>query len=141
VEASGIETALSSATVRDVMSPGIVALSGEATVGACAEAMHGRRTHAVLIIDPSSREPLGWVFHRDVLGHIREDPLTTLASAAVSHEAVWIDPMSSVEEAAQRMQDEDLTHLLVGSPGAIAEGVLSSWDVVGFYARRVGTRG
>jgi CBS domain-containing protein len=137
---SGIETALSSTTVREVMSPGIVALSGETTVGACAQAMHARRTHAVLIIDAASREPLGWVFHRDVLLHIREDPLTTLASAAVSHEAVWIDPLDSVEEAAQRMQEEDLTHLLVGSPGTVAEGVLSSWDVVGFYANRVGAR-
>lgn len=138
MEASGIETALSSTTVREVMSPGIVALSGDVTVGACAEAMHARRTHAVLIIDAASREPLGWVFHRDVLHHIREDPLTTLASAAVSHEAVWIDPLASVEEAAERMQREDLTHLLVGTPSAIAEGVISSWDVVGFYAHRVG---
>jgi CBS domain-containing protein len=140
VEETGIETALSSATVRDVMSPGIVALSGEATVGACAEAMHARRTHAVLIIDPTRREPLGWVFHRDVLSHIREDPALTLASASVSQEAAWIDPLSSVEEAAAKMQEEELTHLLVGTPGAIAEGVISSWDIVGFYARRVGRR-
>lgn len=136
----GLETAPSTITVRDVMSPGVVALSAEATVGDCAAAMHNRRTHAVLIIDPASREPLGWVSHRDVLRHIREDPLTTLAAAAVSHEAVWIDSNSSVEEATRRMEDEDLSHLLVGTAGMIAEGVISSWDVVGFYANRAGKR-
>lgn len=131
---------LASATVRDVMSPGIVAVSGESTVGACAEAMHARRTHAVLVINPTTREPIGWVSHQDVLMHILEDPLLTMASASVSQEAAWIEPSASVEEAAHRMQEEDLTHLLVGTPGTIAEGVISSWDVVGFYADRVDTR-
>jgi CBS domain-containing protein len=131
---------LSTATVRDVMSPGIVAVSGESTAGACAEAMHARRTHAVLVIDPNTREPLGWVSHRDVLMHILDDPLLTLASTSVSQEAAWIDPAATVEEAARRMQEEELTHLLVGEPGQIAEGVISSWDVVGFFANRAETR-
>jgi CBS domain-containing protein len=131
---------LASATVRDVMSPGVVAVSGEATAGACAEAMHARRTYAVLVIDPSTREPLGWVSHRDVLVHILEDPLLTLASRSVSEEPAWIDPSATVEEAARRMQRDELTHLLVGEPGTIAEGVISSWDVVGFFANRRDSR-
>jgi CBS domain-containing protein len=121
-------------TVRDVMSPGVVAVSGEVTAGACAEAMHARRTHAVLVINPATSEPIGWVSHRDVLMHILEDPLLTLASRSVSQEPTWIDPAASVEEAARRMQQEDVSHLLVGEPGTIAEGVISSWDVVGYYA-------
>jgi CBS domain-containing protein len=125
---------LASATVRDVMSPGVVAISGESTAGECAEAMHARRTHAVLVINPATREPMGWVSHRDVLLHILEDPLLTLASSSVSQEAAWIEPSATVEEAARRMQEEDLTHLLVGDQEAIPEGVISSWDVVGFFA-------
>jgi CBS domain-containing protein len=131
---------LSSATVRDVMSPGVVAVSGQVTAGACADAMHARRTHAVLVINPQTREPIGWVSHRDVLVHILEDPLLTLASRSVSQEAAWIDPAATVEEAARRMQEDDLTHLLVGEPGEIPEGVISSWDVVGFFANRPGSR-
>jgi CBS domain-containing protein len=125
---------LAGATVRDVMSPGVVAVSGELTAGACAEAMHARRTHAVLVINPTTLEPIGWVSHRDVLMHILEDPLLTLASTSVSKEVTWIDPAASVAEAARRMQEEDVSHLLVGEPGTIAEGVVSSWDVVGYYA-------
>jgi CBS domain-containing protein len=127
---------LAGATVRDVMSPGVVAISGESTAGECAEAMHARRTYAVLVINPTTREPMGWVSHRDVLLHILEDPLLTLASASVSQEAAWIEPSASVEDAARRMQQDDLTHLLVGDSGAIPEGVISSWDVVGFFANR-----
>ena len=122
------------------MSPGIVAVSGELTAEACAEAMHARRTHAVLVINPSTREPIGWVSHRDVLMHVLDDPLLTLASTSVSQEPAWIDPTATVDEAARRMQQEDLTHLLVGEPGEIAEGVISSWDVVGFFANRAGRR-
>ena len=127
-------------TVRDVMSPGVLAVSGELTAGACAEAMHARRTHAVLVINPVTSEPIGWVSHRDVLMHVLEDPLLTLASASVSQQPTWIEPSASVEEAVRRMQEEDVTHLLVGEPGTIAEGVVSSWDVVGYYATRANNR-
>lgn len=135
-----MDPVFSSVLVRDVMSPGVVAVSGEATVGECAEAMHARRTHAVLVINPATREPLGWVSQRGVLMHILEDPLLTLASASVSQEPEWVDPTATVEEAARRMQSEELTHLLVGEPGSIAEGVISSWDVVAYYAKRADTR-
>ncbi len=126
----------SGVSVRDVMSPGVVAVSGELTAGECAEAMHARRTHAVLVINPTTLDPIGWVSHRDVLLHILDDPLLTLASKSVSQEATWIDPSATVEEAARRMQEEEVNHLLVGEPGTIAEGVISSWDVVGYYATR-----
>lgn len=134
---SGLDSgSFAGTTVRDIMSPGVVAVSGEVTAGACAEAMHARRTHAVLVINPATSEPIGWVSHRDVLMHILEDPLLTLASRSVSQQPTWIDPSASVEEAARRMQEEDVSHLLVGAPGTIAEGVISSWDVVGYYATR-----
>ena len=126
----------SSTTVRSVMSPGVIAVSGETTVSACAATMTARRTHAVLVIDHKSRHPLGWVFHRDVLGHLREDPLTTRAADVVSEEATYVHPDDTVEEAADRMVAENLTHVLVGhGDQAIPEGVLSSWDLVAFYAR------
>jgi CBS domain-containing protein len=126
----------SEATVRQVMSPGIIAISGESTVSACAATMAERRTHAVLVVDPASRTPAGWVFHRDVLKHMREDPFTTRAIDVVSQEAAYIHPEDTVEEAADRMIADDVTHLLVGhSPEAVPEGVLSSWDLVAFYAR------
>jgi CBS domain-containing protein len=138
VEAGLDSGRLASATVRDVMSAGVVAISADSTAGECAQAMHARRTHAVLVIDPATREPIGWVSHRDVLMHILEDPLLTLARASVSQDAAWIEPAATVEDAARRMQAEDRTHLLVGDPGSIPEGVISSWDVVGFFAQPAG---
>jgi CBS domain-containing protein len=128
--------ARSSASVRDVMSPGIIVVASDTTVAACAAIMYERRTHAVLVVDDRSREPLGWVFHRDVLRHLRSDPLTTVAADVVSAEPAYIDPEATVDEAAERMVQENITHLLVGkSPDRIPEGVISSWDLVAHYAR------
>src|ERR671925_868427 len=78
--------------VRAVMSPGVIAISGETTAAACAAAMHERRTHAVLVVNEKDRRPLGWVFHRDLLRCLRQDPYTTRAADFVSVEAAYIDP-------------------------------------------------
>jgi CBS domain-containing protein len=132
-----VEMSPTDTPVRSIMSPGVIAMSGEATVASCAAAMSTRRTHAVLIIDPAKRVPLGWVFHKDVLGHLREDPYTTRAADVVSAEASWIHPEETVEVAADTMVAEGISHLLVGhGSGTLPEGVLSSWDLVAFYADR-----
>jgi CBS domain-containing protein len=125
----------STVSVRDVMSPGVIAVPSDTTVRACAQTMCERRTHAVLVIDQRSREPLGWVTHLDVLQYLRSDPMTTLAGGVVSQGAAYVDADATVEEAAEQMIRDEVTHLLVGSPTAIPEGVLSSWDLVAHYAR------
>ncbi len=135
----GVQMEKSAAFVRDVMSPGIIVISGDTTVATCAAAMHERRTHAVLVVDDRTRQPLGWVFHHDILHHLRSDPLTTVAADVVSREPLYIDPEDSVDDAAERMVDNNVSHLLVGkSPERIPEGVVSSWDLVAHYARPVG---
>jgi CBS domain-containing protein len=134
-----VEMAPSQTPVRSIMSPGVIAISGDTTVRACAATMATRRTHAVLVIDESTRQPLGWVLHEDVLGHLREDPFTTRAADVVSREATYIHPDDTVEEAADLMIKEGITHLLVGpTPDAIPAGVISSWDLVSYYAGRGG---
>ena len=133
------ETTFSAETpVRQAMSRGVIALPEDSTIGACALAMRERRTHAILIVT-SEREPLGWIFHLDILRHIAGDPLTTLARDAVSATAEIIEPEVSVQEAAERMVDGKVTHLLVAkSRQSIPEGVLSTWDLVSFFARAFG---
>jgi CBS domain-containing protein len=65
--------------------------------------------------------------------------LTTLAQEAISHDVSIIAPEATVTEAAERMLAEGLTHLLVASSiEAIPEGVISSWDIVAFYASAYG---
>jgi CBS domain-containing protein len=121
------------------MSPGVIALSSDTTIGACASAMAERRTHAVLIVDEVSRLPRGWLLHSDILEHIESDPLTTIAGKAISHDVSLIAPEATVKEAADRMLAEDVMHLLVASSlEAIPEGVISSWDIVAFYASSFG---
>ena len=133
-----VEMAPSQTSVRAVMSPGVIAISGDTTVAECAATMSARRTHAVLVIDPKTRVATGWVLHRDVLEHLREDPLTTRAADVVSQEAAYIDPEDTVEDAADRMIAEEVSHLLVGyGPQAVPVGVLSSWDLVAYYAGHV----
>ena len=123
--------------VRQIMSPGVIAVSGETTASACAAAMYERRTHAILVVDNKDRRPLGWVFHRDVLKCVRQDPYTTRAADFISAEAAYIHPEETVENAADRMVEEGVTHLLVGhGQDSLPEGVLSSWDLVSYYAGR-----
>jgi CBS domain-containing protein len=132
-----VPMAPSETPVRAVMSPGVIAVSGETTASDCAATMSVRRTHAVLVIDPATRRPAGWVYHHDVLRHLRRDPSTTRAADFVSEEAAYIHPEETVEDAADRMVEQSLTHLLVGhGPDSLPEGVLSSWDLVSYYARR-----
>jgi CBS domain-containing protein len=134
-----VEMAPSDTPVRAVMSPGVIAISGEVTIADCAATMSSRRTHAVLVVDPRTRVAAGWVLHRDVLVHLRQDPLTTRAIDVVSQEAAYIEPSETVEEAARRMVAEDVSHLLVGyGPSSVPEGVISSWDLVAYYAGHVG---
>jgi CBS domain-containing protein len=133
--------ALSSVSVRDVMSPGVIAIPSDTTVRTCAQTMYERRTHAVLVVDQRNREPAGWVTHEDVLRYLRSDPFTTLAGAVISQQPAYIDPDATVEEAAEKMVAESTNHLLVGSPEVIAEGVLSSWDLVAHYAQPSGRGG
>ena len=127
--------ALSSVSVRDVMSPGVIAIPSDSSVRTCARTMFERRTHAVLVVDSRSREPIGWVTHQDVLRYLRADPFTTLAGAAVREVPAYIEPDATVEQAADMMVAEQTTHLLVGSPQLIPVGVLSSWDLVAHYAQ------
>lgn len=120
------------------MSRGVIALPEDTTIGACALAMKERGTHAILIVT-SDREPVGWIFQLDILRHISDDPLTRLASDAVSEAVQTIEPEVSVQDAAELMVDQNLTHLLVArSHDALPEGVLSTWDLVSFYAEGVG---
>jgi CBS domain-containing protein len=132
-----VQMAPSQTPVRAVMSPGVIAVSGETTASTCAATMSLRRTHAVLIVDQTTRRPIGWVSHLDVIRHLRRDPSTTRAADFVSQEAAYIHPEETIEDAADRMVAEGLTHLLVGpGPDVLPEGVLSSWDIVTYYARR-----
>jgi CBS domain-containing protein len=127
--------ALSTVSVRDVMSPGVIAIPSDSSVRTCARTMFERRTHAVLVVDSRSREPLGWVTHQDILRYLRSDPFTTLAGAAVRETPAYIEPDATVEQAAEMMVEENTTHLLVGAPELIPLGVLSSWDLVAHYAQ------
>jgi CBS domain-containing protein len=127
--------ALSTVSVRDVMSPGVIAIPSDSSVRTCAQTMFERRTHAVLVVDSRSRDPIGWVTHQDVLRYLRSDPFTTLAGSVVREAPAYIEPDATVEQAAEKMVTESTTHLLVGSPELIPVGVLSSWDLVAHYAQ------
>ena len=133
--------ALSTVSVRDVMSPGVSAIPSDSSVRTCAQTMYERRTHAVLVVDQRSREPIGWVTHQDVLRYLRSDPFTTLAGSVVREAPAYIEPDATVEQAAERMVEQNTTHLLVGSPQLIPVGVLSSWDLVAHYAQPKGGGG
>lgn len=125
--------------VVEVMTGGVVVLPADATVGTCAVTMVERHTHAVLIVDGASQTPVGWVDHQRILRHLGSDPLTTLARDAITQAPATIEPEATLQQAAERMVDEALVHLLVTrAPAVMPLGVLSGWDVMAFYADAYG---
>lgn len=121
--------------VYEVMTAGVVVVSANATIRACAAAMARRGTHAVLVLDPQADTALGWISQHDILVHAEDHKFMTLAGQAVSQEAAFIEPRTSVQEACRRMVAERRSHLLVAaSEEAVPLGVVSAGDLVAFYA-------
>lgn len=118
--------------IRDLMNPGVVAISADASLRAAYRAMAYRRVHAVLVIAPDGR-PLGWVTARGLLSHVERDTSLTDIRDAISEEALTIVSSASVAEAIELMQASDSSHLIVvRQPGSFPVGTISDLDIAAF---------
>ncbi len=115
---------------------GVVRVAADASVADVAKAIADKNVGAVVVGD--EERPTALVSERDVVRIVAggRDPGAMLARDIASTLLVWCDADDTVEEAAIRMTDREIRHLLVERDGELA-GIVSSRDLLGVYATDV----
>ncbi|HPY23546.1 MAG: hypothetical protein QG655_863 [Actinomycetota bacterium] len=115
---------------------GVVRVATDASVADVAKAIADKNIGAVIVGD--EERPTALVSERDVVRVVAggRDPGAVLARDIASTSLVWCEADDTVEEAAIRMTDREIRHLLVERDGELA-GIVSSRDLLGVYATDV----
>jgi len=117
-------------TVRELMSPGAITLSEDASMRQAERAMTRHGVHAILILGRAGR-PLGWATARGLLGSLLQDRALVPASRCVTETPTYIDPSATAREAMHALSEPGVSHLLVSRvPGEPPQGVVSDLDLV-----------
>jgi CBS-domain-containing membrane protein len=121
---------------RDLMTPGVVTIADDASLGSGIKALVTHHKHAILVVGSGDGRLLGWATDRGILAHLERDaPLTPIGNA-ITEDPVSVRPSATAREAAAVLSRAGTTHLLVASAGDRApEGVISAFDLI----RVVGT--
>ncbi|MCB0923375.1 MAG: CBS domain-containing protein [Mycobacterium sp.] len=112
---------------------GVVRVAAQASVADVAKAIADNNIGAVIVGDEV--RPTALVSERDVVRVVAggRDPAGVPARDIASTSLVWCEADDTVEEAAIRMMDREIRHLLVERDGTLA-GIVSSRDLLGVYA-------
>ena len=116
--------------VAELMTPGCVVISENATVADAAKAMSSHRVHALLVVGARNGTPLGWVTHRGLLGWLGRDRSVARVTDAITEQVRAIPAHESVRTALYALSLSGTTRLLVRRrPNQAPEGVLSDFDL------------
>ena len=129
--------------VRDVMTPGVVTISADASVSRVRDALAAHRVNAVLVVERHGGRPLGWITARGLLAQVLEETHHRSAGQAICEPPTTVSPSASIKEAADALLAVGTSHLLVAhGQDCMPEGVVSALDVVGAdYPASSRTRG
>lgn len=111
----------------------MVRVAADATVADVAEAIISGEVGAVIV--GTDERPTALVSERDVVRVVAtgKDPATVRAVDVASTKLVRCDAEATVGEAAVRMMDRYIRHLLVERDGALV-GIVSARDLLGVYS-------
>lgn len=132
---------MSTATVRDVMHPGIVSCSGAANAAEVARIMASCRVHSVAVLGLSKderRTPHIWgiVSDLDVLAATTRPAGAATAADLASEPVITVRPTMSLKEAAEAMVRHGVHHVIVADPERHTPvGILSTLDIAAVLAR------
>jgi CBS domain-containing protein len=122
--------------VRDIMRPGVIALSDDASVLQAQRSLIAHGVHAVLVLERFSGRPVGWVTSRGLLRWCDRDASRASVPSAVTEPAVTIAPSASAREALDTLDREGATRLLVSRQrDGLPEGVVADMDLLRLVAR------
>lgn len=130
---SGIAHTLDSASVEDVMHPGVFTCFFETPVATVARVMATHGLHSVVGLgDATDGDTCVWglVTDRDVVAAAATDHVHAMSGPSTASELATISPRETVRRAAEVMTERGVSHLLVVEPGAERPlGVISTLDV------------
>lgn len=111
----------------------VVRVAADATVADVARMIAEKNVGAVVV--GTEGRPAALLSERDVVRVVAagRDPASVAAREVASTGLVWCEADDTVEEAAIRMTDREIRHLLVERDGAVA-GIVSARDLLGVYA-------
>jgi CBS domain-containing protein len=119
------------AQVRDFMTPGVLTIAEDASLGHVYHAMVAHSVHALLVVGRTEGRPLGWVAARGLLGWVGRDRSLAAARDAITERPLTIEPGASAREALIALSQPGRSHLLVcRHEDATPEGVISELDLV-----------
>jgi signal-transduction protein with cAMP-binding, CBS, and nucleotidyltransferase domain len=127
------------ASVADVMHPGVMSCPPDAPLLAVAQTMATHHVHSVVVSgvasDPVHGEHLVWRLISDMdLVRAAESGIEGRSAEEIAQtEPVTVNPSISLAAAAQLMTEHGTAHLIVTSAGAPI-GIVSSLDVAGALA-------
>ena len=123
----------SAITIETLIGAEVVRVSGDATVADVAKVIAENNIGAVVVGD--DKRPTALFSERDVVRVVASgrNPAEVPAREIASTGLVWCEIESTVEEAAIRMTDRAIRHLLVEQDGELA-GIVSARDLLGVYA-------
>jgi CBS domain-containing protein len=122
--------------VRDIMTPGVLTISEDASLLHTFGVMVSHRVHAVLVVGRKGATPLGWVTARGLLGWIGRDTALARARDAVTERPQPIEPSATAREALTALSKANVSHLLVAhAPDLFPEGVVSEMDLMTLVSR------
>lgn len=121
--------------VRDIMRPGVIVLSEDASVVQAQRALISHGVHAVLVVEHGTGAPLGWITSRGLLRWCDRDVSLAHTRSAVDEPAVFIEPAATAREALEAMRAEGVSRLLVvHRQGGLPEGVVADVDLLRLVA-------
>lgn len=130
---SAVAHSLDSASVEDVMHPGVFTCFYETPLATVARLMATHGLHCVVGLGDATDDDTrvwGLVTDRDVVAAAATDHAHAMAGTSASSELATISPHETLRRAAEVMTERGLTHLLVVEPGSDRPvGVISTLDV------------
>ena len=123
--------------VRDVMTPGVVSVPGDASLRQVYGALSAHAVHAVLVVDRKTAAPLGWISAHGLLHWAVKKSHHQTAQQAICEPVHSLSPSATVDEAIQLLLQPGVSHVLVAHHGsATGEGVVSALDIAGLLSGR-----
>jgi CBS domain-containing protein len=117
--------------VREIMTPGVIAITEDASLRQAYRAMVVHRIHAVLIVGRTQARPLGWVTARGLLGWLDREGGLASARDAITERPVTIEPSATARDALTALSQAAVSHLLVcHTPELAPEGVVTAFDLM-----------
>jgi CBS domain-containing protein len=129
------ESPLSRIRVKDIMHTGLLTTDPGTSLRVVARLMAERRVHAVTVADPDyARLPWKVLTDLDVAAAAAEETDESAGEAARG-EVVTISDEERLSEAARRMVEHGVSHLVVVDPrSGHPSGIISTLDVAAAYA-------